>query len=226
MEITIAGTVHQVEITYKRIKNMYLRVDAEGTIHVSCSKRVSLARITEFIRSKESWIANAQVKQEKRSSKVRTGTDGYVTWLGEEYPCEIEISARARMKFENGKVILGVKYRSPEEIERVFYYFAGKELVKLIEERRGEWDQKICHAYRKAVPSITVRYMTSRWGSCTAANASIRISTRLIHYPVVCLESVLLHEYVHMLVQDHSQKFYSFCTYFMPDYRQREKLLK
>ena len=75
-------------------------------------------------------------------------------------------------------------------------------------------------------PEISIRYMTSKWGVCYPQKAKIVLSTRLIHYPVECMEYVLLHEYVHFLVPNHSRTFYDTVRRHMPDYAFRKKLLK
>ena len=50
------------------------------------------------------------------------------------------------------------------------------------------------------------RQMT-RWGSCTAAERSIRISNRLASMPGWVLDSVLIHELAHLDEPNHGPKF-------------------
>ncbi|WP_442907733.1 M48 metallopeptidase family protein [Kineococcus sp. G2] len=47
-----------------------------------------------------------------------------------------------------------------------------------------------------------------RWGSCTPADASIRLSTRLQGVPGWVLDYVLLHELAHLIVPTHSRAFW------------------
>ena len=54
-----------------------------------------------------------------------------------------------------------------------------------------------------------VSNQTKRWGSCTAATASIRISDRLRHVPDWVLDAVLVHELAHLVHPDHSAAFHS-----------------
>lgn len=46
-----------------------------------------------------------------------------------------------------------------------------------------------------------------RWGSCTAADASLRISSRLRDMPGWVLDSVLVHELAHLLEHGHGPAF-------------------
>jgi predicted metal-dependent hydrolase len=48
----------------------------------------------------------------------------------------------------------------------------------------------------------------SRWGSCTPADLSIRLSTRLQGMPSWVLDYVLLHELAHLIEQGHGPSFW------------------
>lgn len=50
--------------------------------------------------------------------------------------------------------------------------------------------------------------MKTRWGSCTMASASIRVSTRLAAFPDWVLDYVIVHELAHLEVPDHSPAFW------------------
>ena len=48
-----------------------------------------------------------------------------------------------------------------------------------------------------------------RWGSCTPADGSIRLSTRLRTMPEYVVDYVLVHELVHLLEPSHDERFWS-----------------
>ncbi|NLU67259.1 M48 family metallopeptidase [Streptomyces sp. HNM0574] len=57
----------------------------------------------------------------------------------------------------------------------------------------------------------SVRWVTNqntRWGSCTPAEGSIRLSHRLQGMPEYVVDYVLLHELAHLLVPGHGQRFW------------------
>ena len=57
----------------------------------------------------------------------------------------------------------------------------------------------------------SVRWVTnqkSRWGSCTPADGSIRLSTRLRGMPGWVLDYVLVHELAHLVVPGHGPRFW------------------
>lgn len=49
----------------------------------------------------------------------------------------------------------------------------------------------------------------SRWGSCTPADGTIRISTRVRGMPAYVLDYVILHELSHLLVPGHGKDFWA-----------------
>ncbi len=69
-------------------------------------------------------------------------------------------------------------------------------------------------AERYDVPSPdTIRWVSNqahRWGSCTMADRSVRISDRLSDVPSFVLEYVVLHELTHLLEPDHGSAFKAF----------------
>lgn len=63
----------------------------------------------------------------------------------------------------------------------------------------------------RAQPS-SVRWVTNqstRWGSCTPADGTVRLSHRLQGMPPWVVDYVLLHELSHLLVVDHSPEFWT-----------------
>lgn len=62
-----------------------------------------------------------------------------------------------------------------------------------------------------AVPT-SVRWSDQQrtlWGSCTSAEGTIRLSTRLQTMPAYVLDAVLVHELVHLVVPHHGEQFQS-----------------
>lgn len=55
--------------------------------------------------------------------------------------------------------------------------------------------------------SVVWRTMNERWGSCTTADRTIRISDRLNGAPDYVVDYLLVHELIHLEIPDHSEKF-------------------
>jgi predicted metal-dependent hydrolase len=62
------------------------------------------------------------------------------------------------------------------------------------------------------LPPFTIRWVDNqqrRWGSCTAADGSIRLSSRLRTMPAWVADYVILHELAHLFEPNHSRAFHA-----------------
>jgi hypothetical protein len=69
---------------------------------------------------------------------------------------------------------------------------------------------------------VSIRWVTNqnaRWGSCTPGEGTIRLSHRMIRMPAFVIDSVIVHELIHLLIADHSEAFYAL----MAKYPEHEK---
>ena len=73
---------------------------------------------------------------------------------------------------------------------------------------------------------ITIRGQHTRWGSCSPQKRRITLSTRLIHLPLLAIQGVVIHEYAHLAVPNHSARFYDLVRQLMPTYPAAAALLK
>ena len=79
--------------------------------------------------------------------------------------------------------------------------------------------------YGVPMPTLYLRDMETRWGSCLAKKGIVTMNRRLIEAPRNCIEYVVMHELCHFLHPDHSKRFYAFLTTLMPDWRERKSIL-
>ncbi|MGM9625880.1 MAG: M48 family metallopeptidase [Eubacteriales bacterium] len=73
--------------------------------------------------------------------------------------------------------------------------------------------------------SIRITGAEKRFGSCSGRNG-ICFSYRLMRYPKDIIDYVVLHEIAHIRHHNHSAAFYALIEQYMPDYRERESVLK
>lgn len=87
--------------------------------------------------------------------------------------------------------------------------------------RVAAWAKKIGVSYGK----ITIRFQSTRWGSCSAAG-NLNFNALLLLAPPEVLDSVLVHELCHRREMNHSPAFYREVLRVMPDYPERHQWLK
>lgn len=72
---------------------------------------------------------------------------------------------------------------------------------------------------------IRITSAKRRFGSCNT-KGTICFSYRLMLYPKEAREYVIVHELAHLVYMNHSKDFYALIERFMPDYKNRKKLLR
>ena len=84
--------------------------------------------------------------------------------------------------------------------------------------------------YWSKITGLTPAYVhitsaEKRYGSCNSKNG-ICFSFRLMAYPTDAIDYVILHELAHIKHKNHSKDFYGFIAKYMPDYKNKEKILR
>ena len=72
---------------------------------------------------------------------------------------------------------------------------------------------------------VKITSARKRFGSCSGKN-SLCFSWRLMQYPREAIDYVIIHELIHILHHDHSAAFWAAVARVMPDYKQRQALLR
>ncbi len=83
------------------------------------------------------------------------------------------------------------------------------------------------YARQMGASPTALRYSRAktRFGSCSNKN-SITFSLRLMDYPEAARDYVIVHELAHIPFKNHGKEFYRLVASILPDYRQRQALLK
>ncbi|MCI8492845.1 DUF45 domain-containing protein [Anaerotruncus colihominis] len=60
----------EYELTYKRVKNLNLRVGEDGSVRVSAARRVPLWQIDAFVQARAGWIEQARERVRLRAQQM------------------------------------------------------------------------------------------------------------------------------------------------------------
>lgn len=221
--LNVDGLEIPVSVVRKRVKNLNLRVRADGTVTLSIPQHLPLARAREFLDRKGEWIAErVRCNIERRPSPDLAGElpDRIPLW-GKLVPrdsVQANSGQAASDRDASGQGAPGqttIDQAALDELYRTEVLRALPGIVERMEARIG------VHAAR-----WSVRVMKTRWGSCTPKTGAIRINARLAAYPSECLEFVVAHELVHLLEPSHNARFHALLDEFCPDNRHPAKLLR
>jgi len=214
-----------VEVTRKRQKRIYLRVDpATGKVRVSAPTRTPFFEIEGFIAANMDWILEQQSKIMLENVKRGTGCDSgdsiYV-W-GRTYLLELVEAGRYNLELDGSRARLSVPTgHTPERRLAYLNRWYRQQLEEEIERVLPQLQTQMglyCSSWQ-------VRDMKTRWGSCTPQKRSIRLNLQLVKYPPECLQYVIIHELAHLQVPNHGPAFKAVMDRNMPQWRRFRKLL-
>lgn len=241
--LNVDGLEIPVSVVRKRVKNLNLRVRADGTVTLSIPQHLPLARAQEFLERKGNWIA-----ERVRCNIERRPSPDFAGELPNRIPLWGKLVPRDSVQANSGQDVGGqgvggqgaggraipgqaasgrdaggqgapgqttIDQAALDEFYRTEVLRALPDVVERMEARIG------VHATR-----WSVRVMKTRWGSCTPKTGAIRINARLAAYPPECLEFVVAHELVHLLEPSHNARFHTLLDEFCPDNRHPAKLLR
>ena len=215
----------------KAVKNINLRIKPGNVIYVSANKRVSVKVIEAFIKSKEAFILEAFRRFEKSSknaemdTEISYNTGDEILYFDKKLRLKIVKSSKESVKASGESIYIFVKDINDrvkkENLLKKWELILAKEVfTKVID----------CYypafkALGVAYPKLSIRTMTSRWGSCKPNGCKITLNLELLHKPKECLEYVVLHELSHFIHPNHSKDFWNFVGNMMPDYKKRKDIL-
>ena len=68
--------------------------------------------------------------------------------------------------------------------------------------------------------------MKSKWGVCNVTKGIITLNLELIKLDLKYLDYVIIHELSHLIHPNHSPKFWSLVSKYIPDYKKYRKEMK
>lgn len=211
------------EVERKKIKNINLRVYPDKRIYISAPVNLHADYIENFIKSKKNWIEEIQRRLDKlpKSQDIKYETGEKLSYLGKLYDLEVLLSAENRVFLKEGKIILKVKedtYELKNRLVEKWYFEKAKVLFTDIM-------KKYLDLLGEEIEHLSIKKMKTRWGSCNHRKKYINLNLELMKKPIPCIEYVALHEIAHLRHPNHSKDFYYHIERYMPDYKNRVKLL-
>ena len=213
----------------KSVKNINIRIRPDMTVYVSSNPQIELSEVEKILAEKKTYIFEAldrYAEMKKYASHEREYVNGEsFRFLGRDLRLKVELGEKNIVDTDGLFLFLTVKENKKELKKRTIeQWFSGtceREIGGICHEMYRCFEK-----YDVIFPQIRFRSMISRWGSCQPKRKVLTFNRRLIEMPKICIEYVVLHEFVHFLQSDHSKRFYALMTMFMPDWKERAQLLE
>lgn len=227
----------QATVTRKHVKNLNLRVHADGTVTMSIPMRTSIARAQDFLDRKAPWIAQRlECIEATRNSRgiihpaaapadsADAVTKPRLLLWGEEVDAYSTLQKHGLLPevfggADSNAAGAGIDTARLQRLVDVLY---KQEVARAI----PQIAQPLESAMGVAASRWQVRSMKTRWGSCTPKTAAIRINSQLAAYPIDCLNFVVAHELVHLMEPSHNARFHMLLDVYCPRNRELAAQLK
>lgn len=220
--------VNGIEILIRRkpIKNLYLRIEQETLQAViSAPLRMPAVDIERVVLSKANWLQQKlDFLAKRRLVFAAQETAGESLWLwGKQYAVRFILGREKIVIAENEVIFSGsIENSSTEKLTRCIDKLYRQQLAQQIEQFAAFWQKRL----QLTASGWRIRKMKTRWGTCNTFSRMITINYNLVRLPVECLEYIIVHELAHLYEPSHSSRFKNFLTQNLPDWKQRESLLK
>jgi len=210
---------YKITTIKKNVKNISIKIKSYDEVILTYPLFVKKSKALEFLETKKEWIEKNRVKVAKNWTLI----DGEeIFYLGSKYTLKTFISNKNFCTIDNKNIYLYVKDCDDFALkERTIKNFYRQKAKKLLPPLVKKWEEIL----NKKINKLTIRDSKSRWGSCNTQKAYINLSLNLIKKPLDAIEYVILHELAHLTHPNHSKEFYRYIKRYMPDFKEREKLL-
>lgn len=216
-----------VSLTYTirenpRRRRLGLELRVDGTLRVGTPPGVSLGLIRSFVESQRAWIEAKRAQLTFTPASPPVLQDGaHLPYLGTELTLRVDIAPRQRTNcsLESGALML--KVANPSRIRSTLETWYRDEAARHGAARIAHFAPQVGKAVRK----LTIRAQRTRWGSCTTRGA-ISLNWRLMQASPEIFDYVVVHELCHLLVPNHSPRFWNEVRRILPDYHARRAALR
>jgi predicted metal-dependent hydrolase len=215
-----------VEVVQKDIKNIHLSVNPPGgRVRISAPVRMNLDAIRAFAVSRLAWIKQQQAKfqsQQRETRREYLNRESHYVWGRRYLLTVVEHDAAPMIELKHAEMLLRVRPGTGEAKRQALMDAWYRAQLKLaVGPLLAKWESLI----GVGVDRVFVQKMKTKWGSCNPPSRNIRLNAELGKKSPECLEYILVHELVHLLVRHHDDAFISLMDRYLPNWRiTRQKL--
>jgi hypothetical protein len=108
-----------------------------------------------------------------------------------------------------------------EDLKRLFLRYVSEICERCVKAAFERYSPILGLAPRK----VTIKKMTSRWGSCSS-NGNIAINSDVVCFEQACIDYVVIHELCHLKHMNHGEDFWRLVSTCCPDYKAMRERMK
>ena len=214
-------TVEVRRVDNARVRGLRLVVTERG-IRVTAPPRASDRRVRAFVEEHAAWLAGQVRHTFGDVQPLQIGVSATLPLRGVHVPLEWKEGRFLRVERDGDGIAVTRPARAADAAVRRaicdFYLAEARADV-------GRWLPAYLPSLPRAPTSITIRPLTSLWGSL-AADDRMRLDLALVLAPPAAFEYVLVHELCHLIEANHSPAFWREVEQRCPDWKAQRELLR
>lgn len=201
----------EIKIQRENRKSIRLSVKYPNFL-VQAPYHVRQQDIEMFIQKHQHWMNYQEQLQTVYHPKLKDGS--FLFWLGKK----VKVVKTSESIFKIDGDVLYRGNQNQRVLERLLNDYKKEQLHLVIKDLIN----KLQLTHQFSYNTIRVKNLTASWGR-TQSDQTMTFSSRLIHYPLEFIESVVAHEVAHLKVLNHSPDFYQHLTTIYPKYKSIQK---
>lgn len=208
-------------ITRSNRRTLALSILKDGQVVVKAPLKMSQESIQRFVFEKQNWIREKlSIIEQNRQKYDEVISYKKFMLFGTQYSLKIanvkkietsskELCIYVPSTIENDKILLKLK---------AWY----KKQAKNILENRVEY---LCSILKLTPNGIRISDSKGRWGACNS-RGNISFNFRVIMLEPAIIDYVIVHELCHLVEMNHSKRFWSLVTSFLPSAPEAKNKIK
>ena len=202
-----------------------ISVHPSGNVTVRIPRHATALQAEEILNRKLSWVLKHKQQFEetaKRTPEKRFIDGEKLFFLGEEHTLRVSVDPNAKNEIAKNGNFIHINCENETLAKPLLQQWLHEQAKEKFPAIIAPLLEQFRERYHLSPAKITIKWMKSRWGSCSAKR-SISLNSRLIMASPRCIEHVFAHELCHLVHMNHSKSFYDTLTEFMPDWKERKR---
>lgn len=212
-------------LLFSKRKTLGITVTPDSEVFVKAPEKTPIEIIKAKVKDRAAWIIRHQ--QFFLNYHPKTPPRRYISgeshlYLGRHYRLKIIEDDQEWIKIKGKYLEVSVQDRHKVK-PMVNGWYKKNAGIKI-----REYAEPLIRKFKKynvEPSSVELRFMSTRWGSCTS-KGKIILNPELIKAPIGCIEYVIIHELCHLVHHNHTRKFLELQNKELPDWEKWKNKLE
>lgn len=210
-----------IAVTRKDVKLVHLSVHPPaGRVSLVAPTGTRLEVARAYAVSKLGWIRDQQAKlraQARETPRQFVERESHYLWGRRHLLTVVERDIKPAVSQDHKRITLTVRPGTDmAKRAEVIHKWHKALLHEVVSSLIGKWEPRL----QVKVAAYFLQRMKTKWGGCNQAAGHIRLNTELVKKPKDLLEYVIVHEMVHLLEPNHSERFMAILGEHYPTWRE------